>query len=39
MVGGGGFCGDLWVFVLMLDFQEVMLTSTPELAHCEGGGR
>ena len=26
VVGGGRFCGDLWVFVLMMDFQEVMLT-------------
>jgi hypothetical protein len=34
VVGGGSFCGDLGVFALVMDFIEVMLTSTPELAHC-----
>ena len=33
-VGGGSFWG---VFALVMDFREVMLTSTPELAHWGGG--
>ena len=39
MVGGGIVCGDLGVLALVLDFREVMLTSTPELAHCGGRGQ
>ena len=39
MVGGGSFCGDLVVFVLVMDFKEEMLTSPSELAHCGGGPR
>ena len=31
------FCVDLGVFALRMDFKEVMLTSTPELAHWGGG--
>ena len=27
----------LVVFALVMDFREVMLTLTPELAHCGGG--
>ena len=27
------FCGDCGVFVLVMDFKEVMLTSPSELAH------
>ena len=38
VVGGGSVCGDLGVLALVMDFREVMLTSPPELAHCEGGG-
>ena len=34
MVGVVSFCGDWGVFVLVMDFKEVMLTSSPELAHC-----
>ena len=38
MVGGGSFCGDWVVFVLVMDFKGVILTSPFELAHCGGGG-
>ena len=35
VVGGGSFYGYFWrVFVLVIDFEEVMLNSPPELAHC-----
>ena len=33
VVGGGRFWVILGVFALVMDFQEVMLTSPPELAH------
>ena len=28
----------VYVCALVIDFREVMLTSTPELTHCGGGG-
>ena len=40
LVGGGSFGGHLggeggWLFAMVMDFREVMLTSPPELAHCD----
>jgi hypothetical protein len=34
VVGGGSGCGDGRVLALMVDFRKVMITSSPELAHC-----
>ena len=34
VVGGGIICGDWGVLALVLDFKQVILTSSPELAHC-----
>ena len=33
------YCGDWRVFTLVMDFKEVILTSPPEMAHCNMEGQ